>query len=131
MTNDQLINLATKAQKNAYAPYSNFLVGAALLSDDGQVFVGANVENASFGLTHCAERSALFSAVSHGCRSFSAIAIVGGYDGEIEDFCPPCGACRQALAEFSRGGSLRVILYDGKKVKELPLLALLPESFNL
>jgi cytidine deaminase len=131
MTNKELIDLAIRAQANAYAPYSGFKVGAALLCEDGEVFVGANVENSSFGLTNCAERSALFAAVSRGKRSFKAIAVVGGADGVVSDFCPPCGACRQALAEFSRGGSLRVILYDGKKVKELPLLALLPESFTL
>lgn len=131
MTNKELINLALKAQKNAYAPYSNFHVGAALLSDDGEVFTGANVENASFGLTNCAERSALFAAVSHGKRRFDAIAIVGGKSGETVGFCPPCGACRQALSEFSSDGSLRVILFDGKTEKELTLSSLLPESFNL
>ena len=131
MTNTELINLALKAQKNAYAPYSNFHVGAALLSDDGEVFTGANVENASFGLTNCAERSALFAAVSHGKRNFEAIAIAGGKEGEITDFCPPCGACRQALSEFSKDGSLRVILFNGQKEKELTLASLLPENFSL
>ena len=131
MTNRELINLALTAQKNAYAPYSGFHVGAALLTADGEVFVGANVENASFGLTNCAERSALFSAVSHGKRNFEAIAIVGGKNGEVTDFCPPCGACRQALSEFSRDKNLRVILFDGQTEKELTLASLLPESFNL
>lgn len=131
MTNRELINLALTAQKNAYAPYSGFHVGAALLTSDGEVFVGANVENVSFGLTNCAERSALFSAVSHGKRNFEAIAIVGGKNGEVTDFCPPCGACRQALSEFSRDKNLRVILFDGQTEKELTLASLLPESFNL
>ena len=131
MTNRELINLALTAQKNAYAPYSNFYVGAAFVSADGEVFVGANVENASFGLTNCAERSALFSAVSHGKRNFEAIAIVGGKNGEVTDFCPPCGACRQALSEFSRDGSLRVILFDGQTEKEMTLASLFPESFDL
>ena len=131
MTNRELINLALDVQKKAYAPYSGFHVGAALLSADGEVFVGANVENASFGLTNCAERSALFSAVSQGKREFEAIAIVGGKEGEITDFCSPCGACRQALAEFSRDGKMRVILFDGQTEKELTLSSLLPESFNL
>ena len=131
MTGKELINLAIEAQKNAYAPYSKFHVGAALLASDGEVFTGANVENASFGLTNCAERSALFSAVSHGKRHFEAIAIVGGKESEITDFCPPCGACRQALAEFSGDGRLRVILFNGKEEKELTLASLLPESFNL
>ena len=131
MTGNELINLALKAQKNAYAPYSGFHVGAALLDADGEVFVGANVENASFGLTNCAERSALFSAVSNGKRKFEAIAIVGGKDGEITDFCTPCGACRQALAEFSKDGKLKVILFDGERKKELTLASLLPENFSL
>jgi len=131
MTNKELINLALEAQKNAYAPYSGFKVGAALLSSDGEVFAGANVENSSFGLTNCAERSALFAAVSQGKRQFDKIAIVGGKNGETSDFCPPCGACRQALSEFSKDGSLRVILFNGKKEKELTLASLLPESFNL
>ena len=106
MTNRELIDLAIRAQANAYAPYSGFKVGAALLCEDGEVFVGANVENSSFGLTNCAERSALFAAVSAGKRSFKAIAVVGGADGVVSDFCPPCGACRQALAEFSPKGDL-------------------------
>lgn len=131
MTNKDLINLAIEAQKNAYAPYSDFHVGAALLTCDGKVFAGANIENASFGLTNCAERSALFAAVSQGERKFDAIAIVGGKNGNVTDFCPPCGACRQALSEFSSDGSLRVILFNGKEEKELTLASLLPESFNL
>lgn len=131
MTNKELIDLAIGAQKNAYAPYSNFHVGAALLCKDGEVFVGANIENASFGLTNCAERSALFAAASRGKREFEAVAIVGGKNGEIAEFCTPCGACRQALAEFSADGGLRVILFDGKNEKELALAALLPESFSL
>ena len=131
MTNRELIDLAIRAQTNAYAPYSNFKVGAALLCDDGEVFVGANVENSSFGLTNCAERSALFAAVSAGKRSFKAVAIVGGKDGEVTDFCPPCGACRQALAEFSPSGELEVILFDGKAEKSFKLSSLLPESFSL
>ena len=131
MTNKELINLAIAAQKNAYAPYSGFHVGAALLCEDGEVFYGANVENSSFGLTNCAERSALFSAVSSGRRRLEAIAVVGGKNGEITNLCPPCGACRQALAEFSRDGSLRVILFDGKQEKQTTLASLLPESFSL
>lgn len=131
MTNKEFIDLAVRAQKNAYAPYSNFHVGAALLCSDGSVFIGANVENSSFGLTNCAERSALFAAVSSGNRELCAIAVVGGAGDVITDFCPPCGACRQALAEFSRDGSLRIILFNGKTEKELTLSELLPESFNL
>ena len=131
MTNQELIDLALKARKNAYAPYSGFCVGAALLSADGKVFLGANVENASYSLTCCAERSALFAAVSSGCRKFEAIAITGGAGDKINDYCPPCGACRQALAEFSHDGALRVLLYNGKEIKETTLSALLPDSFSL
>ena len=131
MTNKELIDLAIRAQANAYAPYSGFKVGAALLCEDGEVFVGANVENSSFGLTNCAERSALFAAVSGGKRSFKSIAVVGGKDGVVSDFCPPCGACRQALAEFSPKGDLQVILFNGKDEKAFRLSSLLPESFSL
>ena len=131
MVNKKLIDAALLAQKNAYSPYSGFKVGAALLCEDGEIFTGANVENASFGLTNCAERSALFAAVSAGKRAFKAIAIVGGKDGEVTDFCPPCGACRQALAEFSPAGDLEVILFNGQSEKALRLSALLPESFSL
>ena len=131
MTNKELINLAIGARKNSYAPYSGFRVGAALLTADGKVFCGANIENASYSLTCCAERSALFAAVSAGYREFDAIAIAGGTNGEITEFCPPCGACRQALSEFSADGTLGVVLYNGKQEKELPLSALLPISFSL
>lgn len=131
MNEKELVKLASEARKNAYAPYSGFLVGAALLCTDGEVFTGANVENSSFSLTNCAERSALFAAASAGKRDFKAIAVVGGKEGEITDFCPPCGACRQALAEFSKDGSLQILLYDGKNEKSFPLSALLPEGFRL
>jgi cytidine deaminase len=95
------------------------------------VYLGANAENASYSLTVCAERAALFAALSNGEREFEAIAVLGGKDAEISDFCPPCGACRQALAEFSRDGSLKVITTDGNDVRALPLAKLLPESFSL
>ena len=131
MTNRDLSELALKARKNSYSPYSGYRVGAALVSDDGQVFLGTNVENAAYPLTNCAERSALFAAVSSGKRKFEAIAIVGGKDDEVTDFCPPCGACRQALSEFSNDGELRVILYNGREEKELKLSYLLPETFIL
>ena len=131
MTNKELIALALGARENAYAPYSGFWVGAALLTADGEVFVGTNVENASYGLTNCAERSALFAAVSKGKRRFSAIAVVGGKSGEVTEFCPPCGACRQALAEFSQDQDMKIILFDGKEEKEIPLSSLLPDSFEI
>ena len=131
MTDKELVELAVKARKNSYSPYSGYRVGAALLCADGEVFLGANVENASYSLTNCAERTALFAAVAAGKREFEAIAIVGGGGEEISDFCAPCGACRQALAEFSKGGSLRVILSNGSGKRNFTLADLLPEAFAL
>ncbi len=131
MTNKELINLALEARKNSYSPYSGFRVGAALLADDGRVFCGTNVENASYSLTCCAERTALFSAVASGSKRFTAIAIVCGKDDTPSDFCPPCGACRQALSEFSPNGALKIVLFNGNEEKEFPLSDLLPHSFSL
>jgi len=131
MDNSELVKLALGARKNAYAPYSEFLVGAAILCSDGSVFCGANVENASYSLTCCAERNALFAAVSAGKIEFEAIAVVGGKEGDISEFCPPCGACRQALSEFSPDGKMRVVLFDGKRERELTLDGLLPCRFEL
>ncbi|AXI29805.1 MULTISPECIES: cytidine deaminase [Priestia] len=92
----QLIDEAIAASKQAHVPYSQFHVGAALLTTDGKIYRGCNIENASYGLTNCAERTAIFKAVSEGDKQFSAIAVVGDTDGPIS----PCGACRQVLAEF-------------------------------
>ena len=121
----QLIEAALKAREQAYAPYSHFAVGAALLSADGRVFTGCNVENASYGLTMCAERVALFKAVSEGAKEFIAIAIACG-----QGPCPPCGACRQVLREFAP--ELLVIMTDaqGKEVRRERLSSLLPSSFG-
>ncbi len=122
---DKLIALALEARKQAYCPYSNFPVGAALLAADGRVFSGCNVENASYGLTMCAERVALFKAVSEGAWKFSAIAIACG-----EGACAPCGACRQVLYEFAP--DLLVIMTDGegKSRKRVKLSELLPQAFS-
>lgn len=95
MKEKELVLSAIEAQKNSYSPYSNFAVGAALLCDDGEIITGANIENVSFGLTNCAERTAFFKAVSEGKKNFTAIAVVGG-----DTYLPPCGACRQVMAEF-------------------------------
>ncbi|MGQ9556928.1 MAG: cytidine deaminase [Desulfurispora sp.] len=92
-----LIEAARRVRDQAYAPYSGFLVGAALLTADGQVYTGCNVENASYGLTCCAERVAIYKAVSEGHRQFVALAVIAG----TEDYCRPCGACRQVLVEFA------------------------------
>ncbi|HBX22846.1 MAG TPA: cytidine deaminase [Desulfotomaculum sp.] len=126
MKPEELVQHALKAREKAYAPYSHFKVGAAILTDDGEVFTGCNVENASYGLTVCAERVALFKAVSLDKRNFSAIAIFAGTD----DYCSPCGACRQVLAEF--GGSTKVYMANRKgEYREMTVAQLLPAAFNL
>ena len=103
MDDESLIELAKKARAHAYAPYSGFAVGAAALAPDGRVFLGCNIENASYGLTNCAERTAIFSAVAAGVQRFAALAVVA--DGELP--CSPCGACRQVIAELA--GKSRVV----------------------
>ena len=100
MTPEQLVNLAKEAMQKAYAPYSGFFVGAALLCADGTVYQGCNIENAAFGPTNCAERTAFFKAVYDGHRDFKAIAICGGKGGQITGLFPPCGVCRQVMREF-------------------------------
>lgn len=129
MTNRELMLLAVEARKNAYAPYSGFRVGAALLCKNGKVYTGCNIENASYTPTNCAERTALFKAVSEGEREFSAIAIVGGRYEDIADFCAPCGVCRQTLAEFC-DGDFRVILGTPEKIQEFSFGEILPYSFG-
>lgn len=128
MNDMELIKAAIDAMGRAYAPYSGFFVGAAILSAGGAVYTGCNVENASYGATICAERTALLKAVSEGERDFTAIAIVGGKGGEICDFCPPCGVCRQVLSEFA-AGDFSILLFDGERTKTLTLSELLPHSF--
>lgn len=126
MDNETLLSYAKKAMGNAYAPYSQFSVGAALLTSDGEVFTGCNVENASFGASICAERCAILKAVSEGYTSFKKIAIVSS-SGE---FTYPCGICRQFLAEFMEDGF--VILGTGNgEVREHALSDLLPYAFTL
>ncbi len=129
----KLITEALEARKNSYCKYSGFAVGAAILADDGTIYRGANVENASYGLTNCAERTAIFAAVADGVRKFKAIAIVGAPQGEkATEICPPCGSCRQVMAEFGDPDKFLVILgTDGEERKELLLKELLPYSFEL
>ena len=100
MTEVELIRLAKDAMQHAYAPYSGFKVGAALLTADGKVYPGCNIENAAYGPSNCAERTAIFKAVSEGEREFAAIAIVGGPRGPLTEYCSPCGVCRQVMQEF-------------------------------
>lgn len=130
MTDTELMEYALNARRNAYAPYSGFAVGAALLCPDGTVYTGCNVENASYSVTCCAERSALFAAVSAGKRNFSAIAVAGGRQGETPDrLFMPCGVCRQALAEFCKS-DFPVLVYDGKAVRRFTLGGLLSHGFS-
>ncbi len=112
MTDRDLYEEAVKAAKYSYSKYSHFSVGAALLSTDGRVFTGCNIENASYSLTVCAERTALFKAVSEGVTEFKAIAIAGSSNEDFSRPCPPCGACLQVLSEFC-GEHLVVILSNG------------------
>ena len=130
MTPEKLIELAKEAMAHAYAPYSHFHVGAALLCADGTVYQGANIENAAYGECVCAERNAVFKAVYDGHRDFTAIAIVGGREGVVDSFCAPCGACRQVLSEFC-GPDLKIYLTDAAgKIECLTLGQLLPWSFS-
>ena len=129
MKPEQLIDCAKIAMETAYAPYSSYLVGAALLTESGKVYTGCNVENASFSATNCAERTAVFKAVSEGERKFSAIAVVGGKNGKITGFFPPCGVCRQVLTEFC-SAEMPVYLTDGTAVKAVSLGELLPHGFT-
>lgn len=131
MTDEALILQAKDAMKNAYAPYSEFRIGAALLAKDGAVFKGCNVENASYGATNCAERTAVFKAVSEGIREFEAICIVGGPDGELLDYTPPCGVCRQVMMEFCHPDEFQIILAKGKDDYRIyKLKDLMPQGFG-
>lgn len=132
MSDKELIALALEARKKSYSPYSKFAVGAALLSKDGRVFLGCNIENASYGITNCAERTAFFKAVSEGVTEFEKIAIVGGAHGEeISEYAYPCGPCRQVMREFCSTKDFRVIVakseedYINKSLEEM-----LPYSFG-
>jgi cytidine deaminase len=130
MTPAELIKLAVAAAQSAYAPYSRYRVGAALLAQDGRVFTGCNVENASYGLTMCAERTAIFKAVSEGCTSFTSIAIAAG-DAAHPPY--PCGACRQVIAQFCQGSMpIHVApLDDPGAARHFTLDELLPHRFDL
>ena len=127
----ELIEKAIDMRNYSYAPYSKFRVGAALLAKDGKIFGGCNIENAAYGPSNCAERTAFFKAVSEGVQDFSAIVIAGGPEEGIRDFCAPCGVCRQVMAEFCEAVSFLVIL--AKSVEEYEvytLRELFPKSFS-
>ena len=130
MSGAELLALARRARENAYAPYSGFAVGAALLGADGRVYTGCNVENAAYGPSNCAERTAVFKAVSEGERRFAAIAVVGGPGGRPEGPCPPGGVCRQVLRGFCTADfPIHLRRADGSAAA-YTLGQLLPESFS-
>lgn len=115
----------------SYVPYSHFTVGAALLCEDGTVVGGCNIENAAYGPSNCAERTAIFKAVSEGRKDFKAICVVGGKDKNVTDFCPPCGVCRQVMAEFCKGDFQIILAKSEKDYRIYTLDQLLPERFGL
>ena len=131
MTAEQLIQSAIDAMGRAYAPYSGYKVGAALLCADGSVYTGCNIENAAYSPTICAERTAFAKAVSEGQREFVAIAVCGGKDGVITGLFPPCGVCRQVMKEFCRE-DFHIYMAGADGTWETRTLAqLLPDSFSL
>ena len=125
----ELVKLAYKAQQNAYVPYSNFAVGAALLCKNKKIYLGCNIESGTYTPTSCAERTAFFKAVSEGEREFEAIAIVGNKVGEEGDFCAPCGVCRQVMTEFC-DADFKVILGKGEEFKVYTLEEIMPFGVN-
>ena len=131
MTHEELLKTAIEARENAYVPYSHFAVGAALLAKSGKVYRGCNVENAAYGPTNCAERTAFFTAVCAGEREFEALAICGGPAGKaVSELCAPCGVCRQVIREFCPDDFPIVLTTDGTKLYETTLAELLPLSFS-
>lgn len=131
MNHEELLKTAIEARENAYVPYSHFAVGAALLAKSGKVYRGCNVENAAYGPTNCAERTAFFTAVCAGEREFEALAICGGPAGKpVSELCAPCGVCRQVIREFCPDDFPIVLTTDGTKLYETTLAELLPLSFS-
>ncbi|MDR1689823.1 MAG: cytidine deaminase [Clostridiales bacterium] len=125
---EKLINSALNAKKNSYSPYSDFKVGAALLTSDGKIYTGTNIENATYGATVCAERTAFFKAVSEGERNFAAIAVAANE----EDYCYPCGICLQVMAEFCGADNFEIItVKTADDCKIYKLKNLLPYGFSL
>ena len=129
MSDRELMLAAVQARRAAYAPYSGFFVGAALLATDGRVFLGCNVENAAYSPTNCAERTAFFKAVSEGAHSFCAIAVVGGKGEALSALCAPCGVCRQVMTEFC-SPDFRILLGTPDEIKVCTLGELLPGAFT-
>ena len=129
MTPEKLVELAKEAMQHAYVPYSGYKVGAALLCADGTVYQGCNIENAAYGPTNCAERTAFFKAVYDGQRDFVAIAVCGGKDGIITGGFPPCGVCRQVMREFCEDDFL-IHMVNAEGFETRTLAEILPFSFS-
>ncbi len=129
MTYEKLCGLAKEAMLHSYSPYSGFKVGAALLCKDGTVYQGCNIENAAYGPTNCAERTAIFKAVYDGHLDFAAIAVCGGKDGVITGAFPPCGVCRQVMREFC-GDDFKILMVNPQGYEAVSLADLLPHSFS-
>ena len=128
---EKLIDTAIEQLKFSYTPYSNFKVGAALLTKSGKIYTGCNIENASYTPTNCAERTAFFKAVSEGVRDFQAICIVGGKDGKLTEYTAPCGVCRQVMMEFCNPKPFQLILAVDKERYEIYTLEeLMPLGFG-
>ena len=126
-----MIEMALEARKNSYSPYSHFQVGACLLTKEGRLYTGCNIENAAYGPTNCAERTAFFKAVSEGVRDFQAICIVGGKNGVLTEYAAPCGVCRQVMMEFCDPETFQIILaVDKEKYDIFTLNELLPLGFG-
>lgn len=128
---EKLIDTAIEQLKFSYTPYSNFKVGAALLTKSGKIYTGCNIENASYTPTNCAERTTFFKAVSEGVRDFQAICIVGGKDGKLTEYTAPCGVCRQVMMEFCNPKTFQIILAVDKERYEIYTLEeLMPLGFG-
>lgn len=131
MKDEELIRIAIESRNKSYSPYSNFQVGAALLTSDEEVYTGCNIENASYTPTICAERTAIFKAISEGKHDYKKIAIVGSPKGEIVQYAFPCGVCRQVMMEFTDPETFEVIVAVSEKdFKKYKLSDLLPEGFG-
>ena len=128
---EKMIDTAMSMLKRSYTPYSHWKVGAALLDADGTIWGGCNIENAAFTPTNCAERTAFFKAISEGVTQFKAIAVVGGHEGKVEDYCSPCGVCRQVMEEFCDPATFIVIAAKSKTEYKVNLLSeILPDGFG-
>lgn len=132
----KMIETAAAQLAFSYTPYSHYKVGAALLAKNGKIYTGCNIENAGLSATNCAERTAIFKAVSEGCQEFQAICIIGGPDGVVTEYAPPCGVCRQVMMEFCDPGTFQIILakdkeqYDIYTLKDLLPLGFGPENLE-